>query len=224
VDKNMNQITPGYARFMKAWIRAGLSLDNFVSEEEWEREVGEYKYCGDNIHDMDLLNIFPEGTPLLKRNIKDVNKIVKEIEPLLRELLQGWIGIICSSITDPEKRKKEIQWAGNTFYNKPLQKFESMIKKWERMLMVTELREVGKEVVGLNIARAKEYPISRLIEINRAGFAKCPFHNEKTASLKVWEKENRWYCFGCNERGDVIDLYMKMNNVDIKTAVKSLNG
>jgi len=220
----MNQITPGYARFMKAWIKAGLPLDRFVSEDEWEKEIGEYRYSGSDVSDMDLLKVFPEGAPLLKGNIRDLNKIVKEVEPLLRELLQEWIGMICLSITDSEKRKKEIQWASNNFYHKPLQKFEFMIKRWERILRNTELRKAGKEIVGINIARAKEYPIGSLIEINRSGFAKCPFHNEKTASFKVWIKENRWYCFGCNERGDVIDLYMKMNGVDIKTAVKALNG
>lgn len=209
---------------MRAWERAKLSFNRFVSEKEWEEEIDKYEYSNNDVDDIDLLKIFPEGIAIIKKNIKDMNKMIGELEPLLKELLQEWIGIICLSITDPEKRKQEIQWASNIFYYKHLQKLERMIRKWKRILRTVELREAGQEIRGLDIARAKQYPIENLLELNRAGFTKCPFHHEKTASLKVWVDENRWYCFGCNERGDVIDLYMKLNNVDIKTAIRALNG
>jgi DNA primase len=33
---------------------------------------------------------------------------------------------------------------------------------------------------------------------------KCPFHEDKTASLQVYPKTNTYHCFGCNKTGDVI--------------------
>lgn len=38
------------------------------------------------------------------------------------------------------------------------------------------------------------------LEMNRAGMACCPFHDDKTPSLKVYE--DHFYCFGCGATGD----------------------
>lgn len=39
---------------------------------------------------------------------------------------------------------------------------------------------------------------------NRGGYICCPFHGEKTASLKV--HKSGWYCYGCHEGGDAIEF------------------
>jgi hypothetical protein len=39
------------------------------------------------------------------------------------------------------------------------------------------------------------------IEINRAGFCRCPFHNEKTASMKI--HPTSFFCYGCGAGGDL---------------------
>lgn len=41
------------------------------------------------------------------------------------------------------------------------------------------------------------------IHMGRNGMACCPFHKDKTPSLKV---DRRFHCFGCQADGDVIDL------------------
>jgi len=45
----------------------------------------------------------------------------------------------------------------------------------------------------------------------KKGFAVCPFHNEKTASLKVYS--DGFYCFGCGAGGDVISFVAKMEDI-----------
>jgi len=52
----------------------------------------------------------------------------------------------------------------------------------------------------------------------------CPLHNEKTASLTVYLKENTFHCFGCQAGTSVIDLYMQLNNVDFAQACKELSN
>lgn len=55
------------------------------------------------------------------------------------------------------------------------------------------------------------------IEINRKGFAKCPFHSEKTASFRVYA-DNTYHCFGCGAHGDVISFVMAVQNVPFEDA------
>ena len=41
------------------------------------------------------------------------------------------------------------------------------------------------------------------IRVGRNGMVCCPFHNDRTPSMKV---DSRFYCFGCGASGDVIDF------------------
>ena len=56
-------------------------------------------------------------------------------------------------------------------------------------------------------------------EPNRAGFICCPFHLEKTASLKIYKGDRGWHCFGCGRNGDVIEFVKLFFNVDFSTAI-----
>ncbi len=47
------------------------------------------------------------------------------------------------------------------------------------------------------------------LKINRNGFCKCIFHNDRTPSLKV---DKNFYCFGCNAGGDVIKFVQLTNH------------
>ena len=63
------------------------------------------------------------------------------------------------------------------------------------------------------------------IEINRAGFVRCPFHQgDKTPSLKVYPNNRGWNCFGCGESGSVIDFTMRYFDEDFKSACDRLNN
>ena len=39
---------------------------------------------------------------------------------------------------------------------------------------------------------------------NRSAMICCPFHNDRTPSLKL--NDTYFYCFGCHATGDVIDF------------------
>lgn len=60
------------------------------------------------------------------------------------------------------------------------------------------------------------------LKVNRKGFMCCPFHNEKTPSMKIYEK--KYHCFGCGEDGDVFSFVMKYQGCDFKEAFKILGG
>ena len=60
------------------------------------------------------------------------------------------------------------------------------------------------------------------IHIDKKGFCCCPFHKEKTASMKIYKSS--YNCFGCGANGDVFSFLMGMEHCDFKTAYKSLGG
>lgn len=74
-------------------------------------------------------------------------------------------------------------------------------------------------VSEIEIQRAREFPITELIE-NKRMWAVCPFHSDREPSLYL--KKNFYHCFACGVSGDTIKLTQHVYNVDFKTAVKML--
>lgn len=61
------------------------------------------------------------------------------------------------------------------------------------------------------------------IEVRGDGFCRCPFHGERTASMKVYDGDRGWHCFGCHEGGSVIDFVMKLFGLPFVEAEKRLS-
>lgn len=59
------------------------------------------------------------------------------------------------------------------------------------------------------------------IQFNNRGFANCPFHNDKTPSLKT--HDNHYKCFGCGASGGVIDFVMEMFDINFHQAIIKLD-
>lgn len=61
------------------------------------------------------------------------------------------------------------------------------------------------------------------LEPNRAGFVRCPFHGERTASLKLYPGNRGWHCFGCHRGGSAINLVMELFGVSFAQAIVRIN-
>lgn len=72
------------------------------------------------------------------------------------------------------------------------------------------------------IERAKDYPIASLIEVDRAGKAKCINHNDKHPSMDC--RKNFVYCYSCGYSADAIGVYQKIHGVGFIDAVKALTS
>lgn len=60
---------------------------------------------------------------------------------------------------------------------------------------------------------------------NRGGYIACPFHGEKTPSLKIYTTPGRgWHCYGCGAGGTAIDFVMQLFNIPFRAAVVRLNA
>jgi DNA primase len=60
------------------------------------------------------------------------------------------------------------------------------------------------------------------ITVGRNGLARCPFHDEKTASMKIYDGNRGFYCFGCGTGGDVVKFTALLFNLTNADAAKKL--
>ncbi|MDE1941475.1 MAG: DNA primase, partial [Patescibacteria group bacterium] len=70
-----------------------------------------------------------------------------------------------------------------------------------------------------------EEVVGQYVKLEKAGRsfkAKCPFHNEKTASFFVSPERGGYYCFGCGAKGDVFSFVEQFEGLDFKGALKVL--
>jgi DNA primase len=67
--------------------------------------------------------------------------------------------------------------------------------------------------------------VSSYIKLERTGAnykARCPFHNEKTASFFISPDRGSFYCFGCGVKGDIFTFVEGFEGLDFKGALKLL--
>ncbi|UAT43385.1 DNA primase [Anaplasmataceae bacterium AB001_6] len=67
--------------------------------------------------------------------------------------------------------------------------------------------------------------ISTRIRLNNTAnvmWALCPFHNEKTPSFKVDDKQESYYCFGCGKHGDMFSFIQEFDNCSFIVALEFL--
>jgi hypothetical protein len=62
------------------------------------------------------------------------------------------------------------------------------------------------------------------ISCDSKGMAKCPWHQDKTPSLKISIHDGRWTwrCFACDIGGSIVDLLMRGEKISEKIAIKKL--
>lgn len=75
-----------------------------------------------------------------------------------------------------------------------------------------------------DVINAKMYPVTDLIKFNSQNFAKCPWHNEKSPSLKLYKQTNTVHCFGCGKSGDTIEVARSLFGESFIQAVKRLTN
>lgn len=67
--------------------------------------------------------------------------------------------------------------------------------------------------------------ISEYLHLEKKGggyFGLCPFHSEKTPSFHVEPVRQFYYCFGCNNGGNIFHFIMNIENLDFQDALRFL--
>ena len=84
---------------------------------------------------------------------------------------------------------------------------------WLRGIVMNIFQEVKAAVTTRQAAEHYGY------HVRRNGMMCCPFHNDKTPSMKV---DQNFICFGCQEKGDVIHFTEKLFGLTPFAAAKKL--
>src|SRR5690348_16565412 len=67
--------------------------------------------------------------------------------------------------------------------------------------------------------------LSQYVRLQRSGrrwVGLCPFHSERTPSFSVSPERQAWYCFGCQQGGDLISFVERIEHVDFLEALQLL--
>jgi hypothetical protein len=174
---------------------------------------------------LELATTFPEVKPLLKQMISEDRRMLSayrekenEIKTQLifnapahnRDLMLELSMLIYSDLKHHTLGRANSQF--NHIYT-----CDDRLKNNQTILSFIEKKT--KPSSGDDLKRAKGYPIPNLMEFNRAGFAPCPFHNEKTASLKYYPKTNSVHCFGCQKSEDAIGVAQHLMKLSFKETI-----
>lgn len=80
---------------------------------------------------------------------------------------------------------------------------------------------IMSENVVDRLKAAKDVSIERYIEF-RNNTARCIWHDEDTPSMHYYRQSNKVHCFGCSQRGDVLDVVMQLKKVGLQEAINTI--
>lgn len=211
---------PSFTELLEIFPEAPAIILEISQErlEKWreEDELWEYNYYERKAE---------KATPYVRKKLKNLKTNLKWLQEFLKEQLQNYIRAIVRREDIPDTTKEIFIHVTNSRVDKAFIKpVEDEIKRLERIIRKHEWSQKPSpdgSITDLDIAHAKEFRITDIVAPSRAGFILCPFHSEKTGSCKI-HKDNRYHCYSCGADGDVIDLVMKIYNLDFINAVKKI--
>lgn len=123
------------------------------------------------------------------------------------------------------------QWFGDMIRENELPVVERKIRKLQRelnMLVAPPSEQDQNGISDAEIEAAKNRDCADFVEIKRNGgqiqWALCVFHNDTNPSMACYPGEKGFYCFACNEGGDVIKLVQKVHNCTFPEAIRIINS
>src|SRR5580692_6592187 len=82
--------------------------------------------------------------------------------------------------------------------------------------------ELERLKAGVSVERLVEASGVALKAVGKDLHGRCPFHDDREASLVVTPTKNLWHCFSCQIGGGPIDWLMKAKGVSFRHAVELL--
>lgn len=175
----------------------------------------------------ELLTVYPEGLSIVKRIIRDTKQEIDRVNSENMPHFEAALDRIYFHGGEDWQIEVWVMLAKFWYLDQHIEPLQKKLTQNERILRLHEIRVHTKdspdEVNELTIRNAKLVEMSEVVseKPNHAGFVRCPFHNEKTASCKI--HKHRYHCFGCGADGDVIDWLTKTQGLSFLEAVRQLN-
>lgn len=191
-------------RDIPGWVSFLESVEPGVKSEEWE--------------------LFDEKYRIFERDTE--KKWRTDVKSEMREWLESDEMVSARQAYDDERIDREIAEMNDLKEKTAYYIYHTKDEKKQAELLA-ELREKKKHieiltdgVTSLDIERAVEYPIERIVEVTR-GMALCVEHDDKKPSMNC--RNNFAYCHSCGFTGNSIVVYRKVHNVGFREAVNFLS-
>jgi len=154
---------------------------------------------------------------ICQEKIDELNVALKDLRAMQREALASYAASSNDHAWFFEGRLELI--------DERIAKLQAQINKWDFKKHALHAKHTPK---GLDLDAIKLIPCESLlpppVHSNHAtSHYKAPWRNEKSPSLVVYHKQNRWWDFGENAGGTVVDLVMKLEDCDFKEAISKLS-
>lgn len=153
----------------------------------------------------------PNRLKHLRLNLKDFNEKVRWVQCSNFEQDKKDLCMLMIDLTNSIETRKQIKFYEDTLH----------------ILKNKNIDDFLADKHALAVAKAK--PIETLYSFQKARMttsrihASCPFHGkDDNPSFVVYRHTNTYNCFSCSANGDSISFVMRLNKIDFKTAVNSL--
>lgn len=93
---------------------------------------------------------------------------------------------------------------------------ELKLRSWERNEI--DLESLKRSVPIIDVVNSYWHEVKHWRNI------RCPFHEDRTASMHIYSNTNSFKCFGCQTWGTQIDFIMKSDNCSISQAIRKLKS
>lgn len=185
----------------------------------------------------------PEQRQPRKLTQAEVLEAFPEAEQIIPALLEELEQKRCAMTADVEGRLISIRAESDD------ELYRYFWRTWLKLTLGQDLVDIDRQIARLSrqlriirgvpnkpgqltdemIDAARDVPIESLLDqqFRRSGrtlVGLCPLHEERSPSFHIYPKENRAWCFGCNQGGDGIKLTMLIHGYDFKEAVRFLAG
>lgn len=205
---------------------------NELNEEEIEYfeslEISHKKEFAKTPSIFQLMEWYPEAKQVALKNIRlHIKQYKKEIENVLKfqsNFLEKIYPVeIKKNILEATNNKEWIQ----SLTTRKVEEYKKEIDKLEKdkkyVLSLLNPTKKNQSIITPEIIyRVKQIPITDFIQVNRLNKTICLFHNDKNPSMHIYKESNSYHCFSCQSHGSVIDIIMKLQNIDFIGAVNYL--
>lgn len=148
----------------------------------------------------------------------DTHDIAQEF-PYMKDFAVTQSTYIRDKVRDMGTREADIEhgWQRNRY----LERLE-FLEKYLYWLKNASGKNNARQSFEQRIQRAREYPLTNLIDVLPGDKAYCIYHDERTPSVKIYRNQNKGWAYCCQKSIDPISVVMHKVGCDFKTAVKRL--
>ena len=187
-----------------------------------------------NLTNKELFEIFPEGKKVIREKIREYELQRSDIIAALSEFQQSVRQIALS-----EEKDEFFIWFWTesyieNFYAQSVVEIDRHLNRlrFQKSHLSSAFSALEKTENWSEMKeRAKRFPLEELASpyLERVRqqstriYARCPFHEERTASFVIYTNQNTFHCFGCGQHGDNIDFIMKKEQLQFADAIRRLS-